>query len=450
MKRNPFIPSVRILLLSCVVLAAGTARTHAAAEERPNIVLIMADDMGFECVGANGGTSYRTPHLDRLAATSMRFENAHSQPICTPSRVQIMTGIYNHRNYIEFGLLDPEAHTFGHLFKQAGYKTCIVGKWQLKGGFQAPVHFGFDEYCLWQLTRRPARYTNPGLEVNGKTVDYGDGEFGPDIVSDYLCDFIERHQQAPFFAYYPMILPHYPFVPTPGSADYDRAMRGEKGIGDPKYFGGMVEYVDKIVGKVVDKLDALGLRDRTLILFVGDNGTHPKVISMLGQRAYPGGKGSTRDNGTHVPFIASWPGIVPAGKVNRSLVDFSDVLPTLADAAGISVPEAWAIDGRSVAPQLRGGAEVGRDWIYCWYERNGNRDKAKELVRTSRYKLYGDGSFYDVQADFKEERPLSPTSIDSGAQSIHARLHEVLERKMAVTANANPIQKQKQKKYRSR
>ena len=127
-----------VLSAVCVLLWAQVG--HAAAP--PNIVLIMADDMGYECVSANGSTTYSTPHLDRLAADGMRFRHAHSQPICTPSRVQIMTGIYNERNYIRFGILDPQATTFGHLLRKAGYATCVAGKWQLEGGVQAPDRFG--------------------------------------------------------------------------------------------------------------------------------------------------------------------------------------------------------------------------------------------------------------------------------------------------------------------
>jgi|TARA_Y100000780_G_scaffold96969_1_gene88294 arylsulfatase A len=172
-------------IASIVVALAGLASGQAAGE--PNIVLIMADDMGYECVTANGGESYSTPNLDRLARGGMRFEHCYSQPICTPSRVQLMTGNYNQRNYIRFGLLDPAVTTFGHLAKRAGYATCIGGKWQLENGLKGPNHFGFDEYCLWQLTRRPSRYPNPGLEVNS-TLRYKlhrDGRF-IDIANDPL------------------------------------------------------------------------------------------------------------------------------------------------------------------------------------------------------------------------------------------------------------------------
>ena len=183
---------MKSLRLTGLIITVLSIVSGVLAGKRPNVVLIMADDMGYECVHSNGGEEYDTPRLDELAATGIRFEHCHSQPICTPSRVQIMTGIYNNRNYVRFGLLDPEANTFGHLFQKAGYKTAIAGKWQLEGGFTGPNNFGFDEYCLWQLTRRPPRFPNPGFEINGEEINYTKGEYGPDIASDYLCDFMVR------------------------------------------------------------------------------------------------------------------------------------------------------------------------------------------------------------------------------------------------------------------
>ena len=140
----------------------------AADLPRPNIILIMADDMGYECVAANGSSTFKTPVLDRLAETGVRFEHYYSQPLCTPSRVKIMTGVNNIRNYVQFGLLDRQQTTFAHLLKNSGYATCIAGKWQLGQEPDAPQHFGFDESCLWQhmrpakdLDRRDTRYPNP-------------------------------------------------------------------------------------------------------------------------------------------------------------------------------------------------------------------------------------------------------------------------------------------------
>src|SRR5688500_10196908 len=153
-----------------------------AADRKPNVVLIMADDFGYECVTANGGESYRTPNLDRLAATGMRFEHCHVQPLCTPTRTQLMTGLYNVRNYIDFGTLDPKATTFAHLRKTAGSATGICGKWQLGQEKDLPQRCGFDDALLWQHTRRPSRYAKPGHERNGVEQDYTKGEYGPTVI----------------------------------------------------------------------------------------------------------------------------------------------------------------------------------------------------------------------------------------------------------------------------
>jgi arylsulfatase A len=353
-----------------------------------------------------------------------------------------MTGIYNHRNYIRFGTLDPAAKTFGHLFQKAGYKTVITGKWQLEGGFEGPNKFGFDEYCLWQLTRRPPRFPNPGFEINGKEVDYSGGEYGPDVASDYLCDFIERNKDEPFFAYYPMIPPHFPFQPTPDSEEWDPTESREypKKEWRDEWFVDMVTYTDKVVGKVIDKLEALGLRENTLVLFTGDNGTYHGMESQFKGSTYVGGKGHTQDNGTHVPLIVNWPGVTPEGKVSQSLVDFSDMLPTIAEVAGISVPKKWGVDGISFASEVRGKAPSTREWIYCWYQRDGRRDDASEHVRDQRFKVYGDGRAFDVVEDFEEKSPLKVNKLPSGLRERVTKLKSVLKAKMAITDEADPVQ----------
>ena len=174
-----------LLLLASATIASATIASGAGA--KPNVVLILIDDFGYECVTANGGESYQTPVMDRLAATGVRFEQCHVQPLCTPTRVQLMTGMSNQRNYTHFGHLDPSQTTFANLLKNAGYTTCITGKWQLSNGFEGPAHFGFDEYTLWQLTRRPGRYKNPGLEING--VPYWDGGYvGNPVLTPFLTE----------------------------------------------------------------------------------------------------------------------------------------------------------------------------------------------------------------------------------------------------------------------
>lgn len=408
------------------ILALMFAVPAAADDRPPNIVLIMADDLGYECLGANGGTSYETPILDRLAADGVRFEHCYAQAICTPSRVKLMTGIANVRNYGIFGVLDTSQVTFANLLRDAGYATGIVGKWQLGKDADLPRHFGFDEHCLWQLFRRPSRYASPGMEVNGEPVNYPGG-YGPDVVADYACEFIERQKDGPFLLYYPMIITHCPFEPTPDSADWDPASKGSKTYkGNAKYFGDMVTYMDKIVGRLLDQLEQSGVRDNTLVLFIGDNGTDTPVVSMCNGREVAGAKGQTTDAGTRVPFIAHWPGQTPEGAVCNDLVDFSDFLPTLCAAAAVDVPASLKIDGHSFLPQLRGESGNPRQWIYCWYSRNGG-PTGREFARNQRYKLYRTGEFYDINEDVLEQRPLKLATLAGQQEGVRRQLQSALD-----------------------
>lgn len=429
-----------LALLACV---AGASVAAAAAPGRPNIVLIMADDWGYECLTANGGQSYQTPELDRLAATGMRFERCHVQPLCTPTRVQLMTGIYNVRNYVQFGLLDPKATTFANLLKRAGYATGIAGKWQLGQDKGLPQQFGFDEAFLWQHTRRPPRYANPGLEHNGEEKDYTGGAYGPALVNNFALDFIARHKDGPFLLYYPMILAHNPFQPTPDSPDWDPKAEGEKVHQAVGHFADMTAYMDKMVGRVVGKLEELGLREKTLVMFLGDNGTNGGIVSRFQGADYRGGKGTTTARGTHVPLVANWPGKIAAGQVNPNLVDSTDFLPTLCEAAGVEVPESLAVDGRSFFGQMLGGGPA-REWIYCWYARDGGPKANLEFAMDGRHKLYRDGRVFDLEADPFE------TSAQAGPAPKH--LQAVLDRYAEARPEAlrQPAKESPAKKARKR
>lgn len=436
---------LRPLTLVGILLGLLTILPIAAGDEaarRPNVILILADDFGYECVGANGGTSYKTPHLDRLAAEGVRFERCYAQPLCTPTRVQLMTGIYNVRNYIDFGNMDPKSITFAHLLKDAGYATGIAGKWQLGKAAELPKTFGFDEHCLWQHTRRPGRYKNPGLEINGKEVDFKDGEYGPDIVNDWAIEFVTRHRNKPFFLYYPMMLTHAPFEPTPDSADYAEGGKEKKGTTkEPKanqHFAEMVAYLDKLTGKLTQKLDELKLRENTLILLVGDNGTAVGVRSKLGERTVDGGKGSLTEAGMHVPLIANWPGKLAAGKVSQDLVDTTDFLPTICEATGAKVPGNLKIDGRSFFPQLIGQKGTPREWYYCWYAPQG--EFKGEFAAGPRYKLYRNGRLFDVIVDPQEKHPLAESSLEEDARVAKKSLQAAL----AAHKDARPAHLTKQ------
>lgn len=404
--------------------------------KRPNIIIIMVDDFGYETLSCNGSASYKTPVLDNMAKKGIRFKHCYAQPLCTPSRVKLMTGQYNVRNYVAFGVLDREQRTFAHLLKKGGYKTCIAGKWQLGRESDSPQHFGFDESCLWYHTftgRDPtgadARYAKPMLEVNGVLKEYTEREYGPNITSKFICDFMEHNKSTPFLVYYPMILTHCPFVATPDSTDWkDQRIRSLSYKGAPKYFGDMVAYTDKIVGRIVAKLEELGVADNTIILFTGDNGTDkPIVTEMQDGSTIAGNKGSTTDGGTHVPLIVYGPKLIAQSIVSDALVDFSDFLPTICEACDINIPDNMQLDGKSFYPLLRGKEYQPREWIYIWYSRSGATNKAKEFTRNQRYKLYRSGSFYDIKTDVLEKHPLTDETLNKTAKAAKSMLQRALD-----------------------
>jgi arylsulfatase A len=426
-----------MILRSVFIVLAAACACHpclAVGAKKPNVILIMADDFGYECVGANGGESYKTPNLDRLAAGGMRFDNCYVQPVCTPTRIQLMTGMYNVRNYLQFGLIDRDATTFAHPLKEAGYATGVAGKWQLGTGKRLPQRLGFDEAYLWQHTRRPPRYANPGLEHNGESLDFSNGEYGPDLVNDFAIDFVTRHKSEPFFLYYPMILTHGPYPPTPDSADWDPAAKKDNQGDDPKHFADMVAYMDKLVGRLVAKLDELGIRENTLVIFLGDNGTGKGTVSQWKGQSYPGGKGLTNARGMHVPLIANWPGHVPAGKVNGDLIDSTDFPPTVCEIAGVKMPSRDPIDGRSFAPQLFGEKGNPREWIYMWYSQSGGPKAKAEFAMSETLKLYSDGRVFDLQADPFEEKELRLADLNGDDAAAAKKLQGVI----AQFADARP------------
>jgi len=423
--------------LGSAALASGNYRSAVQrGSSRPNIILVMADDLGYECLSCNGSSSYQTPCLDELARTGIRFQHCYSQPLCTPSRVQLMTGQYNFRNYTEFGALHPGETTFGHILHNTGYATCVVGKWQLaarnEGIGTYPDQAGFDEHCLWQVDELGSRYWNPLIQTNGNLSQHR-GRYGPDVVSDYLLDFIERHRLQPFFAYYPMILTHSPFMPTPDS-NVPEDRRSERNVA---HFPDMVAYADRIVGRIVHKLDQSGIRERTLILFTGDNGTHRNIVSAMGNLTIRGDKGRPTDAGTHVPLVANWHGTTPAGAVCEDLFDFTDFLPTFVELADATIPPGHPVDGRSMAPQLMGRKADPREWILCYYNPRWGQWQPSCYVRDKRWKLYQDGRLYDIPTDPGERNPIAAGSGGGEATAARKRLQSVLD-SLAISLPETP------------
>ncbi|MBL7221636.1 MAG: sulfatase-like hydrolase/transferase [Phycisphaerae bacterium] len=386
---------------------------------KPNIILIMADDVGYECFGCYGSRQYKTPRIDQMAAGGVRFTNCHSTPLCTPSRVKIMTGRDNVRNYYNFGTFPKGQTTFAHVLKTRGYQTAFAGKWQLElvsGLF--PKDVGFDNVC--RLIGEWPKYWNTPIALNDKALPVEKNTYGPDRFTAFATDFIKRHKSGdkPFLLYFPMTLVHSPFEPTPGS-------KNRKSRKSQSNFEDMVAHMDTCIGRILDALKEAGLSDNTVVLFTGDNGTDASLRSTLNGEIIRGGKGHTKDHGTHVPLIVAGSGS-PAGKVCDDLIDFSDFLPTLADIAGADLPKGVELDGRTFWPQCQGRKGHPRQWLFNYYfprpyvKKYDKKYRHSEIrwVRNKEYKLYGDGRFYNVLKDVLEQKPLSPGDAPATRRSL--------------------------------
>lgn len=345
-------------------------QVHAAPP--PNIILILADDLGAKELSCYGNKDHRTPNLDRMAAEGTRFETFYANPLCTPTRVALMTGQYGFHNGF-LGMQDPAfkpdqqstlaeiANHFTHakLMQSKGYRTAQAGKWQLSGTLPTLIHdTGFDEYRMWAYdhnlppdVKHPAhesggnasRYWQPSILENGKYLPSEPTDYGPDWFNDFVIDFARRHKTEPFFVYYTSVLTHNPHLETPDPA--------KPGARWPATFKSNLEYLDHLMGKLFAALQAEGLDDNTLVIFLGDNGTGGD------------GKGTVTELGARVPCIIRGPG-VQRGVVSRAVADLTDILPTLADFSGAELPKDRVFDGHSLGPVLRGEKETHRDWIY--------------------------------------------------------------------------------------
>lgn len=375
--------------------ASFAAKARAEAERPPNIVIILADDIGSKELSCYGNTRIQTPHLDALGAAGVKFETCYASPICHPTRLMLMTGQYGcHNGVYNFagmrGGPEPDSPaediakshvTFANLLKKQGYATGLAGKWQLSGK-QPNLIFecAFDEYCIWayehnlpegvkhtggfEKDRKTSRYWHPCIVRNGEYVLTKPDDYGPDIHNAFAVDFIQRHRGQPFLLYCPMCLTHAPHVPTPDSVKPEQ----DRFQGSNTNFPAAVEYMDKLVGRLVSALEEVGVRENTVIFFTGDNGTGGD------------GKAQPTELGARVPMIVNGPGIVQKRGSSLELTDLSDVLPTACELAGAPLPGDRPVDGHSYADYLRGTSEHTRDWIFSFI---GDR----RILRTKRWLL---------------------------------------------------------------
>ncbi len=385
----------------------------APGGRKTNIILILADDFGIPGVGCYGG-EYKTPHLDAMAAQGVRFEHCYAEPLCAPSRAMLMTGRFPFRTGSisnNARTVTPEHETIiPQMLKKAGYATALAGKWGQLQYLSTPDEaktWGFDDYLTWE-SAEGGRYWKPSLSHNGQPVATTDKDFGPDLLNDYVIDFVGRHKNEPFFVYYPTPLIHSQLSPTPD---------GTSGKG---LLADNIAYMDKLVGKLLAALDRLKLSENTLVLFTGDNGLG--LGGKIHGRPIHGDKGSMLEGGCRVPLIARWKGSIPAGRVVNDLVQLSDFYATIADLTGGKLPVGVTMDSHSFAPQLQAKLGKSRDWVFIqlvdqWY------------VRSPRWKLTQSGDLFDMkEAPFQEiavPRDTKDPDAIAGRKKLQAALDEL-------------------------
>ncbi|MCF6224595.1 MAG: sulfatase-like hydrolase/transferase [Flavobacteriaceae bacterium] len=369
--------SICFLYISVFSITAMPETTQVTSPERPNILLLFADDLGYEALGCYGGQDYSTPNLNRLATEGLRFTRAYTSPICTPSRMSLYTGTYvsRHQYYdvipVHKGTKEAVDFrnrwtTFAQVLRQSGYTTSVTGKWQMATLEVHPQHCrdaGFDSWCVWQIWREGAkttRYWDPCLNQDGNIRNDVTERFGPDVLADYVITQMKKaiEEEKPFFIQHNMMLPHWPITPMPA----------EKEAGKLGSLNSMISYMDGIVGRIVDAVDELGIAENTWVIFMGDNGTE-----AFGEPRHTrdgivkGGKRDLTDAGTHIPMIVRRPGTIQPGTTADDLIDMADWFPTFCNLANVDLPKNLSLDGISFASRLLENKPFPRQWVTGGY-----------------------------------------------------------------------------------
>ncbi len=431
------------LYISLIASLSLVGPLHAASTstvQKPNIIFILADDLGLDNLSCYGSDIHQTPQIDKLAASGTRFETCYASPVCGPSRCALMTGRYAFRTGGLSnnswaaggggqGAKSKDEQPMAKLLKQAGYATCQTGKWRQMG--ETPKDWGFDEYCTDPTGT--GWYWEDSYIKNGQTI--AGAHYNPDVIQEFSLDFIRRNKEGPFFLYYAMHLVHIPTLRTPLSPPKDGRERYQDNIA----------YMDKQVGELLAELDKLGIRNNTLVIFTGDNGTlggADGFASPVRGRMINGWKGSMLEGGSRVPFIASWPGKTPAGAVSKDIVNFTDMLSTFVELGGGALPKDFKYDSRSLAPQLRGEKGNPREWAYV--QRGANW-----FVRESGFKMNENGELFDMSDAPFVEKPVSVSADTDASRAARARLTAVLAELNPAggkTANGTATEKNSGKK----
>lgn len=425
---------VLLMLWGCWMM-----NTAVSAADRPNIVVILLDNVGREWFGCYGSEEKCTPNIDKMAAGGVRFANCYTTTVCGPSRVQMLTGRYPFRTgwYLHHdaalysgGGFDPRREvTYARVLRDAGYATGIAGKWQVNNLYDEPdviTRHGFDEQLVWpgsidrgkadagfmaafekaianndaefltEATRKiESRYWDAVLLRNGKR-EIAQGKFGPDVLQEFAFDFYRRHKDQPFLFYHAMVLTHGQNVQQHVVETPDNRANPPKE--EHELFADMLRYADKQVGAIVAELERLDVLKNTIVIIASDNGTEKTLSARANGRLVQGSLYQINEAGGNVPLIVHSPSLVKGGRT-APLADFTDILPTICDLTGAKLPASVKIDGQSFAPFLRGESPAPRKWIFNHY---GD----ERVVRDERFKLKNNGDLFDLDADPAEQQAL--------------------------------------------
>jgi arylsulfatase A len=395
------------------------------AKNGKNYILIMADDIGFESFEFYGGSSYSTPNINFLAENGKIFLNAYSLPLCSPARASLITGRYNNRNYNDFVKpleVTNEETYMGELFRKKGYATGTFGKWGLNSNLLSPFVCGFDEYFLygigsgsWGLPYYDNHYYEDGdLVVNRN-------QYGPDLVQAKLFSFIDRNKESPFFIYYPMVLPHTNWTPTPDS-------KVDFGKQDIRYYPDMVAYMDKLIGNLVAYLDQNNILDETTILFTADNGTSQAIENIHNGKKVYGGKTKSTEYGIHVPLVVYNGDNTFSGTIDSTLVGITDYYATFNNL--LNSNQVAVKDGVSFLNRIDQTFEKNkniREWNFIYHDarRDYNPVPKSVFIFDRRYKLYDNGKFFDFKNDIHEQEEI--TSFTAKQKNIYLNFKKVLD-----------------------
>ena len=463
-----------LLVLCAASLVCGGTGTPET--ERPNIVFILADDLGWSDLSYQGSTFYRTPHIDALIRSGMWFGSAYANaPNCAPTRASLMSGQYAPRHGIytvgdpwrgpkasrrlvpaeNTTTLSPGVVTLAEALKAAGYVTAHLGKWHLgKPGEAGPREQGFDVNLGGTHAGHPPTYFSP---YRIATLDDGpEGEYLTDRLTDEALRFIAAHRDTTFFLYLPHFAVHTPIQGKPALAEQYETAPAWHGQHNADY-AAMIESLDASVGRLLAGLDSLGLSEKTIVVFTSDNGGLggyasaglPHSRDVTDNYPLKGGKGQLYEGGIRVPTAVRWPGVTAAGTTSDVPILSHDFYPTLLEMAGAAPPEDQTLDGLSLAPLLRGEAAPDRDALFWFfpaylqaYGPTGLRTAPAAAVRQGDAKLiwfFEDDrvEYYDLREDLGEEHDLA-ASDPGRAAALRARLGKWLAETEAPLPIPNP------------